>query len=243
MDNSINFKGSFLVKGISPELKETIRPILGTKDKNKIIDNVLNQGNTLFVAYENLDQNIAKVLLHTPNVKFKYFPNITPKSGFVNFDANEAKCLLKEHLNTAISTKGKLLKAIRKPFAVKKLNIQYVQGRNLKCTQKVFFLDLNDKDYLKDLNLQTGEYIVRTRKLYKDRKTGTLKPHTLLQITPPGKYGISYATYIPISEQENTRRIAIKNGEKIFEYTGPYSQTFKNNEEAAKQHYRELMSK
>ena len=55
MDNSINFRGAFLVRKASPELKEAIAPILGTKGKNKVIDNVMKEGDSLFISHKSQD--------------------------------------------------------------------------------------------------------------------------------------------------------------------------------------------
>ena len=240
MDNSINFKGSFLIKQATPEVIKTISPILGRKDKNKIIQNVMNQGDILFVSNKSHDKEIAEAVLSIPNIIFKYFPNITPKSGFVNFDPKEAREILKQNSKTAISTKGGLLSTIRKPLAVKKHYIKVAQEKNLKCAQKAFFFDLNDKEYIKNIDVQNG--VCTVYKLIKDSITHKLKKHLLLEITPPGQYGICYATYTPVEIQYNTRRIAIKNGEKIFEYDGP-SETFNKNAALAKHHYLEQMIK
>ena len=244
MDNSINFRGTFLIKKPTPELKEAILPILSTanKSKNLVFDNVMNSGDVLFVTSNYYDKSIANEILSIPNIQFKYFPTLTKKSGFVKDDTEGAKSILKQYSKTAISAKNKLLSAIKKSVNLRKINILRIQDKNLECAQKVFHFDLgkNNHEYTKNIDIKTGMCTVK--KLIKDKNTGKLKKHVLLQITPPGRYGISYAAYIPVSEEENMRRIAIQNGEKIFEYTGP-NETFNKNVALARQHYLEQMAK
>ena len=69
MDNSINFKGAFLVKQPTQILKNNILPALGRK--KQIIENVSENGDVLYVIRNSHDRDVAKVLYNTKNAKFK----------------------------------------------------------------------------------------------------------------------------------------------------------------------------
>jgi len=229
MDNSINFKGAFLIKRPTPALRSEVESVikktketgLGAEiDSNlkkgvQIFNNFSNSEDVLYVVRNKYDRSIAQVLLRTPNVSFKYYPSLSTKSGFDTEKPKEAKNII-QAAETEITTKTKLLEAIRKPVNVSKTTLKIVHDKNLKLIQKEVFLDLNDKKYKKNIDFQTGICTVKT--YTRNIINGTKKEHTLLSITPPGKFGVCYAKYTPVSLEEPTRRIAIKNGIKILEY-------------------------
>lgn len=223
MDNSINFKGAFLVKRPTPKLKDSIISVIKNKPQ-QVFDNITGKGDMLFVVRNSLDKDIAQVLRMTPNVKFKYYPTLSTKSGFDTQKPEEAKNILRAAANTAITTKNKLIEAVRKPLNLAKTSIRITQEKNLKLMQKETFLDFSDSKYQKNIDVQTGVCTIKT--YTKDIITGNKKKHTLLTITPPGKFGICYAKYVPVSLEEPTRRIAIKNGTKVLEYVTSDSERY-----------------
>ena len=214
MDNSISFKGAFLIKQPTYAFREAIKPVLGKK--KQIIENINKNGDVLYVVRDTADRDVANFLLETPNAKFSYFADLSTKSGFDTEKPADALQKLKEYKGLIISTKNRLLAKIRRPVNVFKSNIRVVQERNLKAMQKITSLDFSDKAFKKNVDVQTGVCTIKTYK--RDYRNGKNREHTLLTITPPGKYGICYAQYIPVSEEQVTRRVALKNGEKIFEY-------------------------
>ena len=220
MDNNINFKGAFLIKQPTAELEKGIMSAIGKKaikkDQVKIFRDLTGEGDTLFVNKKCRDPFVAQVLLSTPKVKFKYYPSLDTESGFDTKKPADAINILKSAVNTVIDTKNKLLETIRKPQKALINSIRVTQEKNLKLMQKETFIDFNDKKYKKNIDVQTGMCTIKT--YVKDIVTGKPQKHTLLTITPPGKFGVCYAKYKPVSTEEPTRRIAIKNGEKIFEY-------------------------
>lgn len=206
MDTNINFKGAFLIKNPTPELKNAITPVL--KKKDLLYKNLKQKGDILYVVPNERDKDIANMMLYAPNLKFKYFPTLNPKSGFVKDDTSKAMSILKEFSDSIITTKNKLLSAIRKPLNLTNTSIRRIQEKNLNTMQKETFLNFNEDKYVKNIDVQTGVCTIKLK--------GTKQ--TVLEITPPGKNRICYAKYTPVSLKEPIRRIALKDGKNIFEY-------------------------
>ena len=219
MDNSISFKGAFLVKRPTSEYKNAIQSVLGKK--NQIFDNINNEGDVLYVVRKDADRNVAKFISENKDTKFTYFPYLSTKSGFDVNKPEGAIQILNDYKGLIISTVDRLLSKVRTPLKTFKSNIRNIQARNLKLMQQVTTLDFSDKAFRKIVDTNTGVCIIKTP--VTDAVTGKKFEHTLLTITPPGKYGVCYAEYTPVSKKDNVRRIAIKNGEKIFEYLAPAS--------------------
>ena len=241
MDNSINFKGSFLIKQPTQALiKDDLVQILGKK-RHQVINNINERGDVLYVVRDSLDKGIADVLIKTKNAKFKYYPDVNTKSGFDDQKPKEAKNILRAASKKIIDTKNKLQKYFL-PKPKKPIDIVSIQASNLKTIQKETFIDITGGGYRTNIDHQNGICSVYT--MVKNNKNGKKNiRHSLVQITPPDKYGISYARITPVSQDETIRRLAIKNGEIIFEYRQPGSETFIRNETAAKQYYADTMSK
>lgn len=248
MDNSINFKGAFLIKQPTPALKDKLAPALKNM-KKQILQNVKKEGDVLLVVRNNFDKELGDIILETKNVKFKYYPNLNTKSGFDPKKPEEALQLLRSASKKAIDTKEKLEQFFR-TILKKPVDIVKLQANNLETVQKETYIDLTENCYRTNIDYKSGICSVYT--MVKDPKTGKSSRHTLINITPPDKYGISYARYTPVSEYRNSRRVAedksmrrlaIKNGEVIFEYNQPASESFIKNEAEAKKHYVELMEK
>jgi len=202
MDNSINFRGAFLVKQPTPKLKQGIKSVI--KDKpQQIFKNFAGKGDELYVVENSIDKEVAEFLRTISNIKFKYYPTLNTKSG----------------LN------------VRKPEeAVNILRAADVQEKNLELMCEETKVDFKDPKFKKNIDVKTGVCTVKTN--YIDHKTGKRREHTLLTITPPGKFGTCYAKYEPVPSEEmtvqndTTRRIAIKNGTKVLEYVTSDSERY-----------------
>ena len=198
-------------------------------------------GDVLYIVRNSFDKGIADVLIKTKNAKFKYYPDVNTKAGFDVQKPKEAQNILRAASKKIIDTKQKLQKYFL-PKPKKPVDIVTIQANNLKTIQKETFLEITGSEYRTNIDHQNGICSVYT--MVKNNKNGkkTVR-HSLVQITPPDKYGISYARITPVSPDETMRRLAIKNGEIIFEYKQPGSETFIRNETAAKQYYADTMSK
>ena len=250
MDNSINFKGAFLVKPTSyanknnfnpiHEVQETLTPLL-EKSKKQIIHNVTSNGDILYVVSNSSDKQVAEKLLSIKHINLRYYPTLSTKSGFKN-NAVDAKRILRSAADKVINTKEKLLNYI----ASKIKPIDYAAyKRNIDVIMNAVFPNSLKNDYIASFNHSNGICTVYT--MTTNPVTNTRRKHTLINITPPGKDGISYARYSPIiqnngdmrmpSSDQSTRRFALKSGKILFEYTEPGSSDFKYNEEAAIAYY------
>ena len=251
MDNSISFKGAFLIKHPTPEYKNAIKSALGKK--KHIFENLNNKGDVLYVVRNSADKDVANFICENPDTKFSYFPGLSTKSGFDTNKSSDAMQKLKDYKGLVISNINKLMARIKKTFSLTKSNIWITQNKNLKLMQKETLLNFNDKDFKRHVDAQTGVCTVKALK--KDNNTGKISEHKILTITPPGKYGVCYAKYTPLSSKEAPRRIAIKNGEKIFEYISSDSEAiadknknsvdelFNTNVKDAKEYYKNQMAK
>ena len=236
MDNSINFKGIFVVNRPNVVLRQAIKTA-GKLNTEQIFPEFSGKNTILYTVQDCFDKNVSNILIGTPNVKFRYYPTLNSKSGFDPKNKSEALNMLAKAKNTAISTKDKLIHVFKKKSRdVLYSNIRRIQERNLKLMEQETLIDLNNKNYRKNIDVQTG--ICRIFVDVPDRGFGKIKRHTLIEITPPNKSGICFAKYTPVSEEQESRRIAInKNGEKMFEYKDPTSTFFKKNVAEAKENY------
>ena len=247
MDNSINFKGAFLIQKPTASLRENIFPLLGKR--KQIIENVSKSGDVLYVVRDKFDKGIADFLLKADNVKFKYYPTLNTKSGFDDEKPQEAKNILTTARNKVISTVKKLENHF-KPKLKKPVDIEKIQRSNLDAVQKKLLIDITGSDYRTNIDHQTGICSVYTT--VRNYRTGKDERHALISITPPGIHGISYARYTPITEYQGLKRIAedksmrrfaVRNNEIIFEYTQPASKVFMENSSAAKKYYADTLAK
>ena len=221
MDNSINFRGAFIIK--HPYADIIPKAALGSK--NQVFKNFNAKGDTLYVVRDFYDKNIADIISATPNIKFKYYPTLNTYSGFDTQKTKEAKSILAKAAETAITAKNKLLAATRRPPKdLLETNIKRIQEKNLKFVKKEFFIDIDEVNYSKHIDVNTGICKILTKK--QNPKTKKMISHTLVEISHPGKYGICYVTYTPVTTKELTRRWAIQNGEKIVEYPNSDSSTY-----------------
>ena len=242
MDNKINFKGVFVVNKPNVVLRQAIKSAGKLKPEN-ILPEYSAKNTVLYQVRDCFDKNVANILIGTPKSKFKYYPTLDGKSGFNVENKAEALDMLVKAKETVITSKEKLINAFRqKNRNILKTNIRRIQERNLKLMSKETFIDFNDKNYKKNIDVQTG--VCKVFLEQQDRLTGKVSKHTLLEITPPDKSGNCYAKYTPVSIEEPTRRIAIdKNGEKMFEYKDPAPIYFKYNVKNAKQYYASQFAK
>ena len=242
MDNSINFKGVFIVNKPNVVLRQGIKTA-GKLKQDQIYQEFTGKNSVLYKVRDCLDKNVANILIGTPNVKFRYYPNLNNKANFSPENKTQALSILAKVKDTAITTKEKLINIFKqKNHNFLKNNIIRIQERNLKLMSKETLIDFNEKDYRKCIDVQTGMCKIFVEK--PNKLTGKTSRHTLIEITPPDKLGNCYAKYTPVSLEESTRRIVInKNGEKIFEYQNPAPKYFKYNSKIAKNYYTEQMQK
>lgn len=238
MNNSINFRGSFLIKQpIQALIKDDLAQILGKR--HQVINNINENGDVLYVVNNRFDKGIADLLIKTDDAKFKYYPEVNTKICFDKQKPKEVQSILRMASKKIIDTVEKLEEYFL-PKPKKPIDIVSVQANNLKTIQKENFIDMTSNDYKTNIDYQNGICSVYT--MLENGKNGkkTVK-HSLIQITPPDKYGISYARITP--DSQDATMLAIKNGEVIFEYKKIGLETFIRNEAAAKQYYADTMSK
>lgn len=239
MDNSINFKGAFLIHKPTQTLRNSIMPLLGKK--KQVIENVTSDNGVLYVVRDKFDKGIADMLTKAEDVKFEYYPKLNTKSGFDDEKPADAARILNIAKKNMISTQA-MLKNFFRPKVKKPIDIVKLQAGNLKTVQNAAFIDITGSCYRTNIDHQSGICSVYT--MVKNPKDGKKNiRHSLITITPPDKLGISYARITPVSPDECVRRLAIKNGEVIFEYKQPGSEIFIKNEAAAKKHYIDIMEK
>ncbi len=241
METSINFKGAFYIKNPTAELKNAITPVL--KKKDLVYQDLKQKGDILYVTATERDKDVANVMLYAPNLKFKYYSTLNPKSGFIKNDTSNTLSILKNFSDNVITAKNKLLAVVRTPVDLTNTSIRRIHEKNLKTMQKETFLNFEEDKYVKNIDVQTGMCSIKLK--------GTKRK--ILEITPPGKNRICYAKYTPESLNEPTRRIALKDGKNILEYeqstSGKYIDSissdkyvalkFKENFDEAKKYYAE----
>ncbi len=253
MDNSINFKGTFLIHKPSVEVKQALSSAIGKK--KHIFNNFINPNDTLYVVRDSADKKIAETIKNLSDVQFEYYPNLSTKSGFETKNLNKAIQIIQNYKGEIINTTDKLLAKIKKPVKFSKTYINKIHDKNIKAIEKEASVKFNDNELIKGVDTQSGVYTIKAP--VKD-SNGHPEKRTILRVSPPGRFGICYAEYIPLSAKEDTRRIAInRNGKKIFEYINEKSDTtsetiskeknvpsvFENNFQAAKKYYKEQMNK
>lgn len=240
MDNNINFRGTFLVKKPTPKLKEAIFPALG---RRKIVfNNFAEKGDMLYVIKNYYDKGVADVLIKSKNAVFKYYPTLNTKSGFDTYEPDKAKKILRNAARTVVTTKQKLMSIFRPQINHHK-EITRLQDKNLSSVASIAGINLDNEFLIKNIDTDTGACtlnVTATKDIFGNVKK---QKHTLIRISAPGKYGICYARIVPISIEEPIRRIAIKNGKKIFEYSAVGSNTFIKNSREADNFYQEKMQK
>ena len=248
MDNSINFKGAFYIKRPTVELTNNLHKVLSNENGKykrgiQIIKNMSNTGDVLYVVRDSFDKNISNVLLNTKNAKFRFYPGVNTKFGFDDQQPVEAKNILQKAAKKIIDKKYELENYF-KPKIKKPVDIVKIQARNLKIIQDKTFIDVSGSEYKTNIDHQTGVCSVYTMIENPKTKKKDLR-HKLVSITPPDKFGISYARINPIrsSNNDGMRRLAIQSNDVIFEYDVLGLKTFVGNEVAAKQHYIDVMTK
>lgn len=120
MDNSINFKGAFWLKQPTNKINSIMTNI---KDK-KVINNILQEGDVLYITSKDADKKVAD-FLENNKTKFKYF-----KIDLTEKPVNEIKKFLIETQTNVITTVSELK--------------DYLNNTLEKCMKT---LDLNAKDY------------------------------------------------------------------------------------------------
>ena len=120
MNNSINFKGAFLLHHPSTTVKKNILPALGKH--RQVFNNFTPEGDVLYITRKGADKNVAEFLTNLIETqktkkkaaqKFKYYPELSTKSGFDDGEPEEAKRILNEYKDTIITTISELSKVFK----------------------------------------------------------------------------------------------------------------------------------
>ena len=93
MDNSVNFKGTFLVKPTSVRAKVALIERAG--ERCKILEHLSRKGDLFVVKHEN-DKEMAKYI-YANNMPFEYYPTLSIRSGFSSRQYGEARKILLDH--------------------------------------------------------------------------------------------------------------------------------------------------
>ena len=205
MDNSVSFKGAFLLKQPTPKLQKEILSVLGCH--RQIFNNFTPEGDVLYVTRKGCDKNVAEFLTRH-KTGFEYYSTLSTKSGFDVDFPDEAKNILSSCGTKPITKRGQLVEFF-------KLR-QYIPAFSTKHKNNTVELSL------KALGFNSENSIISKKNGYSDikGKNGQL----LARISEPGQYGISFAfVFVEPKEQkivyESPLRYAVRGGEKIFQYT------------------------
>ena len=201
MDNTINFKGAFLIKKTSPEVKRNL--INSFEKKGKFVyDNFKNTNDLFLVVRDEKDKFVADFINKHNITNFKYFPSLNTSSGFHYNKPEEADKIIKE----------------KKPKYIKTINTLIKYFKNLG-------VDLNesDKKYinetLKAVNIKPKEHRIENNAGYyivKDKNNTTVA-----RISPKNKYGINFIHVIPKCTDHSPIRYSVKDGIKLAKFEKP----------------------
>jgi len=199
MDNSINFKGAFWLHQPTEAVKKSILPTLGKH--RQIFNNFTPEGDVLYITRKGADKNVAEFLTHH-RTKFKYYSELSTKSGFDDEMPKEAMKILANYTDKIITTASELKKMFK-----------FVRNQVVFSTNKK---DNTIEKSLKALNLDENEYII-------ERKNGFNEIYTkdkelIASISEPGQYGFRYARVERKTSGDEVKRYAIRDGKIQFTY-------------------------
>lgn len=202
MDNNISFNGAFLIKKPTQQIKEDILGVLGKR--RQIMHNFNSYGDSFYVVRDSKDKGIANFIIKN-NLDFKYYPGLNTKSGFDAQLYNEAKEIIKKSDSKVITSQVQLKKFFEKSLIRKAKKEDNGQALIQKTLQAI---NLNSNEY--QLSTEKGYTIVRN----KEGQSAAL-------ISPPAKFGITYAYVFPKNTSDEPLRCAIDyEGNIIYKFTG-----------------------
>lgn len=210
MDNSINFKGAFWLHQPSARVKNNILPTLGKH--RQIFNNFTPEGDVLYITRNGADKNVAEFLTNLietqktkkkATLKFKYYPELSTKSGFDDKMPNEAKKIIANYKDKIVNTAAELNKIFKfkNPFI------------NISASKKENSIEKS----LKALDIDASEYVIKRRNGFNE--IYTKDKELVASISEPGKYGFRYARVEPKTSGDEVKRYAIKDGKIQFTYT------------------------
>ena len=203
MDTTVNFKGAFLIQKPSKAVKKAVGSKLGKQPK--VFENFTNNGDILYVTEKSADKAIAQVLMRYKKTGFKYYPQLSTKSGFDTKFYNDAMNILsnyKSKIITNLSELKKVLKIHRTSlgFSTKK------RDNTLEKSLETLNLNINDckikkLDGFNEIYAKDGELIAL--------------------ISEPGQYGWRYARVEPQAPNDEIKRYAVRGNHKFAYINSP----------------------
>jgi len=203
MDNSINFKGAFLLTKPTTTVKHDILSKLGKH--RQIFNDFTPEGDVLYITRKGADKRVAEFLSHH-RTKFKYYPELSTKSGFDDEKPEEAKKILAAY-NSKIVTTIAELKDMFKVKPKNELPAYVSKGEN--TLEKT----------LKALDIDIDSHIIKRKDGYNE--IYTKDKNLVASISEPGKYGFRYARIEPKNPKDpndEVKRYAIRDGKIQFTY-------------------------
>lgn len=203
MNNSINFKGAFWLHQPTNTVQKAILPTLGKH--RQIFNNFTPEGDVLYITRKGADKNVAEFLTHH-RTKFKYYPELSTKSGFDDEMPNEAKNILANYKDKIITTVAEL----KDIFKIRRFNLNIYNNKKENDIERS----------LKALDIDASEYVIKRRNGFNE--VYTKDKELVASISEPGKYGFRYARVEPKNPNDpndEVKRYAIKDGKIQFTYT------------------------
>lgn len=199
-NNTPNFTGAFILKPNNAQTKEIIPNII--KKGRQIFYNIKEEGDVVLVTKDKYDKSVRD-FIEAENIKFRYYPEISTKSGLDDEVPSRLKTLLNIKNNCIVRTLSILDKFIpNNPLHLSKQSEYIHEAMNtLRLNISSAKIEIDDK----------GLFIIKDK-----AKQRTIKSTGF-------KNGMSYICIIPDSPTQASRRILVgKNGKEIIkEYNTP----------------------
>lgn len=199
-NSNINFKGAFVFKAPSAEVKTAIPDII--KKGRQIFYNIKNDGDVVIVTKDKYDKRIKDFIEETGS-KFEYYPEISTKSGLDDEIPSGLKKLIQLKDNCVITNLKTLNRFLNNSKIHLSKQIEYLQQamNTLRLNIENTKISINDKNL----------FVIRD-----EAKNRTIKSTGFV-------CGNAYVHIIPDSLNEEAKRYLIgQNGKSITkEYTSP----------------------
>lgn len=199
-NNTPNFTGAFILKPNNAQTKEIIPNII--QKGRQIFYNIKEEGDVVLVTKDKYDKSVRD-FIEAENIKFRYYPEISTKSGLDDEVPSGLKTLLNIKNNCIVRTLSILDKFIpNNPLHLSKQSEYIHEAMNtLRLNISSAKIEIDDK----------GLFIIKDK-----AKQRTIKSTGF-------KNGMSYICIIPNSPTQESRRILVgKNGKEIIkEYNTP----------------------
>ena len=205
MDNYINFKGAFLLYQPKDSVKNKLARVL-LKRKKQVFNNFSPDGDVLYITRKGTDKIVAEALTHS-KTKFKYYPELSTKSGFDDRQPDKAREILNGYKDNIITTVAELKSMFKFGKPVFNFSTRKKDNTLEKCLQTLN-MDLKDYD-VKRLNGFSEIYTKGT-----DKKL-------VASISEPGQYGFRYVRIEPKTSKDEVERYAVRAGEKFSYINNP----------------------